>query len=276
MWFKVDDTFHDHPKTEDALERHPQALTLWLLTGSRISRPQTDGVVSSTALSRCARRAGIAPDDAAGAAAALVASGLWHSSKTIHRCDHCKDVKLPPGAFFFHDWWDCNPCKNETVIPLGRVRWRRKEELRRDPYLREAVDLRDRGQCRYCGVRVKWQDRRGAAGATRDHVDPDGDNSLANVVVACRLCNGRKRDRTPAEWIRDDGRWSIDNPMGGRDLIPEECIGATPFGPGTVLGPTQDGPEENLASRARRAQGGAGRVDLESDLGRAQIEEGLT
>ena len=80
-----------------------------------------------------------------------------------------------------------------------RWRWQRNGRLKRLPELREFVKTRDRSLCRYCGVRVNWADKKGPAGATYDHVDPDGDNTRENVVVACRRCNGRKKDRTPAQ-----------------------------------------------------------------------------
>lgn len=80
-----------------------------------------------------------------------------------------------------------------------RFRWTRNNRLKKMTELCTFVKTRDRSLCRYCGERVNWTDKRGALGATYDHVDPDGDNTRDNVVVACRKCNGRKRDRTPAQ-----------------------------------------------------------------------------
>ena len=84
---------------------------------------------------------------------------------------------------------------------VERSRWQRLKALHRDGELCRRIKTRDRNQCRYCGVRVDWSDRNGPTGGTYDHVDPDGDNSELNVVVACRQCNGRKRDRTPDQWV---------------------------------------------------------------------------
>jgi len=57
---------------------------------------------------------------------------------------------------------------------------------------RRGVFLRDEHTCQYCG-----------AGAENvDHVLPrsrGGDHAWGNVVAACRRCNSRKEDRTPAE-----------------------------------------------------------------------------
>lgn len=80
-----------------------------------------------------------------------------------------------------------------------RWRWQRNNRLKRMSELREAVKARDRSLCRYCGVRVNWADKRGPDGATYDHIDPDQDNTRDNLAVACRRCNGRKKDRTPAQ-----------------------------------------------------------------------------
>jgi len=53
---------------------------------------------------------------------------------------------------------------------------------------------RDRMTCAYCGGR--YDDRH----LTREHIIPVSQGGLdvwINVVAACRLCNGRKADRTP-------------------------------------------------------------------------------
>ena len=59
------------------------------------------------------------------------------------------------------------------------------------------VRERDGDTCRYCNKPVNWQDRKGRSGATYDHVDPSGQNSLENLVVTCRECNSKKSFRTP-------------------------------------------------------------------------------
>ena len=81
--------------------------------------------------------------------------------------------------------------------PILHDRMLRRKQLQRDKYLVDKIKHRDRNLCRYCGIRVNWLDRNGPTGGTYDHIDPDGVNSIANVVVACRRCNGIKKDRTP-------------------------------------------------------------------------------
>jgi hypothetical protein len=61
---------------------------------------------------------------------------------------------------------------------------------------RRGVYLRDCGVCAFCG---KWLPY---AEATLDHVIPQslgGPTRWENLVNACRRCNGRKANRTPAQ-----------------------------------------------------------------------------
>lgn len=96
-------------------------------------------------------------------------------------------------------WLDEQPPAEVWNDDVQRDRWVRAKALRRDRGLCKSVKDRDRNRCRFCGVRVNWDDRKGAAGGTYDHLDPDGTNSIDNVVVACRRCNGTKKNRTPEQ-----------------------------------------------------------------------------
>ncbi len=63
---------------------------------------------------------------------------------------------------------------------------------RRATLSRRGVFIRDGHTCQYCG----------RAAENVDHVVPrsrKGPHSWENVVAACRRCNSRKKDRTPAE-----------------------------------------------------------------------------
>ena len=60
---------------------------------------------------------------------------------------------------------------------------------------KKNVLLRDDYRCAYCG-------EKGGALMTVDHIQPKsrgGRSSWENLVSCCSTCNGRKRDRTPAE-----------------------------------------------------------------------------
>lgn len=66
--------------------------------------------------------------------------------------------------------------------------------VRQVPLSRRALFQRDRQTCQYCGDKPQALEV--------EHVVPrskGGKNNWLNVVAACRACNARKRDRTPAE-----------------------------------------------------------------------------
>lgn len=105
---------------------------------------------------------------------------------------------LGNGVYKLHDWY----------IYTGKLQEHRAEEkayaerkyaLYGNMRLVKAVKHRDGDHCRYCGRQVNWNDRKSEAGGTYDQVDPAGDYSEANVVVACRSCYRQKRGRSLAE-----------------------------------------------------------------------------
>jgi 5-methylcytosine-specific restriction endonuclease McrA len=194
-WFRVDDQFAHHPKARAA---GVEGRALWLAAGTACAGQNTDGVVAPLVVKDSAYLAEV---DAVIAAAGLVTSGLWHDVKTIRRCERCRAIagRLEPGAFYFHDWLDYQLTRDVAKLPEHRLKHNRKKALSRDHALREAIVDRDRGHCRYCHKRVEFADRVSDDGGTYDHIDPDGPNSFDNCVVACRGCNIKKANRTPAE-----------------------------------------------------------------------------
>ena len=119
-----------------------------------------------------------------------------------------------PESWMFPRFTEENPPGDVWRDPVRRERWARDKRLKRDGELCRRIKDRDRHRCRYCGIRVNWNDRNGDAGGSYDHVDPDGENQYTNVVVACRACNSGehgKRDRTVEQWIAEE-------PLHGRTL----------------------------------------------------------
>lgn len=103
-WFKVDDSFHSHPKV---LSSSLEALGLWALAGTWSAANLTDGFVSVQVLSR------LHPDSAP-LAEELVTVGLWRRAK---------------GGYQFHDWTDYQPTK--AMVEAERRKWAEKKAKQR-------------------------------------------------------------------------------------------------------------------------------------------------
>lgn len=88
-WFKVDDSFHSHPKV---LAAEPAALGLWVVAGTWSAANLTDGFVPEHVLPR------LLPDSGE-LAESLVTCGLWRRAK---------------GGYRFHDWGDYNPHSSDV------------------------------------------------------------------------------------------------------------------------------------------------------------------
>jgi hypothetical protein len=177
-WFRVDDKFHDHPKTRRLRADKLPAAGLWSLAGSWAADNLTDGFVPTEIVQRF--------DPKQRYAKRLVEVGLWGLGE--------RDGE---DGYEFHEWMSWQPSKAEVLAV--RASNARRSALHRDPELTSAVRQRDANRCRYCAVLVNWKDRRSGLGGTYDHVDPAGDNSFGNLVVACRSCNSAKGCRTPDE-----------------------------------------------------------------------------
>jgi hypothetical protein len=89
-WFKVDDSFHSHPKV---LAADAAALGLWVVAGAWCSANLTDGFVPDYVLQR------LLPDSAR-LAEQLITCRLWKRTK---------------GGYRFHDWLTYQPTKEEAT-----------------------------------------------------------------------------------------------------------------------------------------------------------------
>lgn len=259
MWFKVDDGWSEHRKVRKA-GLHGRAL--WMTSGVMCAAANAEGLVEADMMDVYLFHAQC---DGELAVPALVASGLWHDRRSLNRCESCKTAvaalpakKLGDGDFYFHDWLDYQFTRDEAKVPEHRRKKMRNKALNRDRKLIGQIIDRDGTLCRYCGIRVDFRDRRGPYGGTYDHVDPDGGNTLENVVVACRQCNSVKRDNTPDE--------------AGMTLL-EPGTSWTPIqsGPETGPGNAVDASDRDLASRALRAPTGTGLAGLVSGIGSGRV-----
>lgn len=107
-WFKVDDSFYDHPKIENL---SMAAIGLWAKAGAWCAKHLTDGVISAKRV----RALGGTPAQIK----ALIKNGLWFE---------CKDDS---GAkcYAFHDWFDMQPSR-EQVYEKREIERQKKRKQR--------------------------------------------------------------------------------------------------------------------------------------------------
>lgn len=185
-WTKVDDGWWSHPKLRRA-GRAARGLFCDLLAYS--ADKGSDGFVPADMLDLV----GASPADPD--LKALLKVGMLHRRTDECRCMATRAWSWPADrGYLIHDYLDYNPSKAETTVARAQ-----KAELR-DPALRAELRARDFGRCRYCAVKVgKPSDRRSPFAETLDHVDPAVAAGADNLVIACRACNGAKKDRTPTQ-----------------------------------------------------------------------------
>jgi hypothetical protein len=182
MWAKLDDALLDHRKLLEAgraFGRDGRAKALGFYAAGLLyaNKHLTDGYLSRAVVEELRFF-----EKPIKAATVMVQVGLWDELE---------------GGFLIHDYRDYNPTAED--VKAERDWDKRRKQLYSDHELVRAVRTRDENRCRYCGQLVDWRDRRSHVGGQFDHVIPRGPNSLENVVIACRGCNSRKKNRTPEE-----------------------------------------------------------------------------
>lgn len=238
-FFQVDDQLPVNPKTRKlvarTLAKDPTglaALGLWTLAGSSSQASLTDGVVSLADLVSVALSVPVIEE----LADLLVAAGFWHGSG--HGCEACDPV--PDGSWRFHGWWDMRYGSREKV----KTTRAKRQELQR-PEVVNAVWARDclnpaqpnLAACRYCGKHVNRKNTRCADAdrATVDHVDPNQAKGVRNLVVACKGCNSRKLNKTPAQaemTLRRAPRADVEDPLSPTAATP--AAGTATVSPGAA------------------------------------------
>lgn len=196
-WIRTDDADCEDPRVI-ALVRtraeHQRVLGMRAMLRERCARARTDGYLSSYVVRQILSPRWLAlfcaPPDGG---AALLHRRDDFSDGTLF-CPCLRAGAWPPGAdYAVHGYLDTNPTRDETDVARAKA-----AELR-DPQLRLEVRTRDQDRCRYCHRPVRQFDHRSGAGLVLDHVDPAFADGAANLVVACRDCNSRKGNRTPAQ-----------------------------------------------------------------------------
>lgn len=176
-WFMVGDQMHSAPLLRKITAIEPAAVGLWAAAGSWSSGHLTDGFIPDDDLPW------LFPD-ALKLAQALVTAGAWKRVRNGHEF-------IPDDVIY--------RMPAREAVDGSRKSNARRQALFRDAGLKKDIRERDRDLCRYCGTAVRWGKGRAADSGTFDHVDPQGSNTLVNIVVACMACNSRKKDRTPEQ-----------------------------------------------------------------------------
>lgn len=109
MWFKVDDTFHSHPKVRAA---GLEAVGLWTVAGAYSMSYKTDSFVPDWFVESW--------PGGAESAEKLVRAELWKRGKHAGQ-----------SGFVFHDWDDYQPLSDEIERERRRARERQQEYRRR-------------------------------------------------------------------------------------------------------------------------------------------------
>ena len=185
VWIESHQSLKDHPKTKRVARALDvpvpyvmgmlHCLWYWAMDYAQ------DGDLTGYSDEDIADAAEYTAGDASAFVEALVTCGTKGGSGFIDRSED--------GGLFLHDWW-------EYAGKLIDSR-KRNKALYSDMTLTRAVKARDGNKCRYCGKAVDWQDHKSGNGGSYDHIDPDGPNAVANVVVACKSCIAAKARRTP-------------------------------------------------------------------------------
>lgn len=183
-WARIDDQANDDDKLNALCS---DAFRLWVRGLVYCQKKLTDGFI---------------PDSTIGQLAALAKDRERPRIIAELLAPHPRLGKGPlwhkvDGGYQMHDYLDWN--ESRAQVEAARQSSIQRMALFRDRSLRDQIRARDGDRCRYCGRLVRWADKKGDIGGTYDHVLPYGGNAVGNLVVCCRGCNSRKRNRTPEE-----------------------------------------------------------------------------
>lgn len=121
-WFRIDDSFSDHPKVRRIPRtRRLAAIGLWSLAGSWSAKHSTDGVIPGYMIEELAGTKALA--------GALVEVGLWHRGD--HACPACPTAEA--SAFVAHAFTERNPSRAQVEAErrAGAERQRQSRERKR-------------------------------------------------------------------------------------------------------------------------------------------------
>jgi hypothetical protein len=135
-WFRVDDSFPDHPKVV-AIPRVQRlaVVGLWTACGGWSAKQLTDGLIPADHVLDCGGKAT--------QARLLVSVGLWH--RPGETCDHARDEcpgPPPPGHYQFHDWLNYQPSRESVMAEREAARTRMRKVRGAKPRPSDSGDVR--------------------------------------------------------------------------------------------------------------------------------------
>lgn len=182
VWQKFSDRARESRKVRRA---SPDAIVLWWAVGNWCSEHGTDGVIPPDEITDAWRPVGHAFDHGA-AAKECLERGL---------------LEVVDGGYYVHDFLKFNPSR-EDLADDSRSNAKRQALWRDRQRTIDAIIARDGWNCAYCLTRSRKKELQ------IDHVialSAGGSNGLANLVLACKVCNASKCDLSVDEWI-ESGR----------------------------------------------------------------------
>lgn len=244
-WVKDSDDVCD----DEALrEADKDAALLWFVAMRECAKRDGDGMLSPMMVQDSLHKFPTSIKRAA--VDRLVTGGLWHDAEGLAGCVECVAKPPSPRHLVIHGWADHLLSAAGKTDPVYRSRERRRKDLNspRCLHIRQDVRERDRDLCRYCAIPTIWgtADRRSPKVGELDHIDPWGENTVANLAVACKRCNGRKKNKTLVE--------------SGMTLLAPGTTRADLAEPGGKPDPIQPTTTENLAESAPARETGTGQV----------------
>lgn len=169
-WFKVDDSFHSHPKV---MVTSPAALGLWLVAGTWSAANLTDGLVPAQALPR------LLPDSEA-LAKELVAVGLWEHAD---------------GGYQFHNWTNYQPDAASLRAKRGKESASGREGNHRRWHVARKVRV---PECEYCEADAHEEasgTRSGTRSETREETRIGGESSRTRTREEANASSGAAKPR---------------------------------------------------------------------------------
>jgi len=127
-WFKVDDTFYDHPKLKNIPRGvlRKGSVALWVSAGSWCSRYLRDGQIPADQVIEL----GATKKEAEW----LRAVGLWHGEGETCDSPDCIASPVPQGFYQFHEWPVYQQTREEVELDrhANRLRQRAHRERKRN------------------------------------------------------------------------------------------------------------------------------------------------